>query len=59
VGRAWRLARQFNGPNSITTDQDGNVYLAEVFDGRLQKFRRSAAPIRRSSSARSYVTRVR
>ena len=39
MGRAWRLARQFNGPNSITTDQDGNLYLAEVFNGRVQKFR--------------------
>ena len=30
---------QFNGPHSITVDQDGNVYLAEVFNGRVQKFR--------------------
>ena len=30
---------QFNGPHSITTDQDGNLYLAEVFNGRVQKFR--------------------
>jgi sugar lactone lactonase YvrE len=29
----------FNGPHSITTDQDGNLYLAEVFNGRVQKFR--------------------
>ncbi len=28
-----------NGPHSITTDQDGNLYLAEVFNGRVQKFR--------------------
>jgi DNA-binding beta-propeller fold protein YncE len=28
-----------NGPHSITTDQDGNLYLAEVFGGRVQKFR--------------------
>ena len=30
---------QFNGPHSITTDQDGNLYLAEVFNGRVQKFK--------------------
>jgi len=29
---------QFNGPHSITTDQDGNLYVAEVFAGRIQKF---------------------
>jgi hypothetical protein len=29
---------QFNGPHSITTDQDGNLYVAEVFAGRVQKF---------------------
>ncbi len=33
------LPGQFNGPHSITTDQDGNLYLAEVFNGRVQKFR--------------------
>jgi hypothetical protein len=32
----------FNGPHSITTDQDGNLYLAEVFNGRVQKFRPKA-----------------
>jgi hypothetical protein len=32
-------AGQFNGPHSITTDQEGNLYLAEVFNGRVQKFR--------------------
>ena len=30
---------QLNGPHSITTDQDGNLSLAEVFNGRVQKFR--------------------
>ena len=28
----------FNGPHSLTTDQDGNLYIAEVFAGRVQKF---------------------
>jgi len=32
----------FNGPHQITTDQDGNLYVAEVFNGRLQKFRPKA-----------------
>ncbi len=29
----------FNGPHQMTIDQDGNLYTAEVFGGRLQKFR--------------------
>jgi len=33
---------QFNGPHSITVDQDGNIYFAEVFNGRVQKFRPKA-----------------
>ena len=33
------LAGQFDGPHSITVDQEGNLYLAEVFNGRVQKFR--------------------
>jgi hypothetical protein len=39
---AWGLPGneygQFNGPHSITTDQNGNLYIAEVFAGRIQKF---------------------
>ena len=30
---------QFAGPHSITVDQEGNLYLAEVFNGRVQKFK--------------------
>ena len=30
---------QFNGPHSMTVDQDGNLYTAEVFAGRVTKFR--------------------
>jgi len=30
---------QFNGPHSLTVDQEGNLYIAEVFNGRIQKFR--------------------
>jgi hypothetical protein len=30
---------QFNGPHQLTTDQDGNLYVAEVFNGRVVKFR--------------------
>ena len=33
---------QFNGPHSMTVDQEGNLYLAEVFNGRVQKFRPKA-----------------
>ena len=30
---------QFAGPHQLTTDQDGNLYVAEVFNGRVVKFR--------------------
>jgi NHL repeat len=30
---------QFNGPHQLTTDQDGNLYVAEVFNGRIVKFK--------------------
>jgi hypothetical protein len=29
----------FNGPHQLTVDQEGNLYTAEVFGGRVQKFR--------------------
>jgi DNA-binding beta-propeller fold protein YncE len=38
-GGPGRQPGQFNGPHSMTVDQDGNLYLAEVFNGRVQKFR--------------------
>jgi hypothetical protein len=34
----WRPG-QFAGPHQLTTDQEGNLYVAEVFNGRVQKFR--------------------
>jgi hypothetical protein len=30
---------QFAGPHQLTVDQEGNLYIAEVFNGRVQKFR--------------------
>ena len=33
---------QFNGPHQLTTDQDGNLYVAEVFNGRMVKFKPKA-----------------
>jgi DNA-binding beta-propeller fold protein YncE len=38
-GAPGGLPGQFGGPHSITADQEGNLYLAEVFNGRVQKFR--------------------
>jgi hypothetical protein len=35
-GAGWG---QFNGPHASTIDQEGNFYTAEVFGGRVQKFR--------------------
>ena len=37
-GGPGSLAGQFDGPHSLTVDQDGNLYTAEVFAGRVQKF---------------------
>jgi hypothetical protein len=30
---------QFAGPHQFSVDQEGNLYVAEVFNGRIQKFR--------------------
>jgi hypothetical protein len=38
-GAPGGLPGQFAGPHQITVDQDGNLYAAEVFNGRVQKFR--------------------
>ena len=40
----------FNGPHSITTDEDGNLYIAEVFNGRV----RSSSPCREPTVRRSW-----
>jgi hypothetical protein len=32
----------FNGPHQLSTDQESNLYVAEVFNGRVQKFRPKA-----------------
>ena len=53
---------QFNGPHQLTVDQEGNVYIAEVFGGRVQKFTPKAGADRaqligqevRGSASRSY-----
>jgi DNA-binding beta-propeller fold protein YncE len=29
---------QFDGPHQLTVDNEGNLYVAEVFNGRIQKF---------------------
>jgi len=34
-GTGWG---QFEGPHQMSVDQDGNLYVAEVFNGRVQKF---------------------
>ncbi len=38
-GAPGGLSGQFDGPHGISVDQEGNVYVAEVFNGRVQKFR--------------------
>ncbi len=32
-------AGQFDGPRQMSVDQEGNLYIAEVFNGRVQMFR--------------------
>jgi DNA-binding beta-propeller fold protein YncE len=41
-GAPGGLPGQFRGPHGITVDQEGNLYIAEVFNGRVQKFRPKA-----------------
>jgi hypothetical protein len=38
-GAPGGLAGPFGGPQSISVDPDGNLYLADVFNSRVQKFR--------------------
>ena len=38
-GAPGGLPGQFAGPHQLTVDQEGNLYIAEVFNGRVQKFR--------------------
>jgi hypothetical protein len=38
-GAPGGLPGQFDGPHQFSVDQDGNLYVAEVFNGRVQKFR--------------------
>jgi DNA-binding beta-propeller fold protein YncE len=38
-GGPGRWPGQFAGPHALTVDQDGNLYTAEVFGGRVTKFR--------------------
>jgi len=36
AGERWG---EFEGPHQFTVDQEGNLYVAEVFNGRVQKFK--------------------
>ena len=38
-GGPGRQIGQFGGPHQFTVDQEGNLYVAEVFNGRVVKFR--------------------
>jgi hypothetical protein len=50
---------QFNGPHQLTVDQDGNIYIAEVFGGRVQKFRpkKGADPAKLIGQQLRYVSK--
>ncbi len=37
-GVSGTLPGQFEGPHQMSVDQDGNLFVAEVFNGRIQKF---------------------
>ena len=45
----------FWGVHGFSVDQDGNFYVAEVDNGRAQKFRRGPARIQRSWSASPFI----
>ena len=38
-GAPGGLSGQFAGPHQLSVDQERNLYIAEVFNGRVQKFR--------------------
>jgi hypothetical protein len=38
-GAPGELSGQFDGPHQFSVDQEGNLYVAEVFNGRIQKLR--------------------
>ena len=38
-GAPGPLSGQFAGPHQFSVDQEGNLFVAEVFNGRVQKFR--------------------
>ena len=38
-GAPGGLSGQFAGPHQFSVDQEGHLYVAEVFNGRVQKFR--------------------
>ena len=38
IGTGGRLPGQFYGPHNVITDSDGNLYVAETFGARIQKF---------------------
>ena len=37
-GAPGRVPGRFEGPHQMSVDQDGNLFVAEVFNGRVQKF---------------------
>jgi hypothetical protein len=39
MGGPGPLPGQFDGPHQISVDQEGNLYVSEVWNGRTQKFR--------------------
>lgn len=38
IGTGGRRPGQFYGPHNVITDSDGNLYVAETFGARIQKF---------------------
>lgn len=46
-GFAWRGAEmgQFDVPWGVTTDQDGNLYVSDTSNARIQKFQPNGSPI--------------
>ncbi len=51
------LSGQLDGPHGLAVDQDGNLYVAEAFNGRVQKFRprQGADPAKLVGQEQRYV----
>jgi hypothetical protein len=59
-GTGGQQAGQFNGPHNIATDSKGNIYIAETFGTRSQRFvYKGLGPIRAKEQGAPWPTTTR